>query len=89
VLDCMSRAVEGDRRSRRLGAGGEAQEQGRRAAWPGERAGDTAAAVRASSCCASPNSSPRHMGLASTTLSAEAAEAASRKLEPSLAVGFN
>ena len=36
----------GDRRARRLGAGGKAQEQGRRAAWPGERAGDAAAAVR-------------------------------------------
>ena len=47
VLDYMSRGA-GDRRSRRLGAGGKDQEQGRRAARPGERAGDAAAAVRRS-----------------------------------------
>ena len=47
------------------------------------------AATRVSNCCASPSSSPQQMGLPSTTLSAEAAEAGSRKLEPSRAVGFN
>jgi hypothetical protein len=47
VLDYMSRG-RGDQRSRRLGAGGQDQEQGRRAVWPGERAGDSAEAVRGS-----------------------------------------
>ncbi len=45
MLDYMSRVMD-DWRARRLGAGGKAQEQGRRAAWPGERAGDAAEAVR-------------------------------------------
>ena len=43
-------------------------------------------ATKASNCCVSPSSSPQQMGMASTTLSAEAA---SGKLEPSLAIGFN
>ena len=46
-------------------------------------------ATRASSCLVLPSSAPQQMGLTSTTLSAEVAEAAWRKLEPSLAVGFN
>ena len=46
VLDYMSRAARGDRSARRLGAGGKDQEQSRRAARPGERAGDAAASVR-------------------------------------------
>ena len=50
---------------------------------------DTATVATKASSCVSPSSSLEQMGLASTILSAEAAEAASRKLEPSRAVGFN
>jgi hypothetical protein len=90
VLDYMSRAAEaigalaGWVRAGKIKTCGKALTTRRRRCG-----GCSRAATRASNYWASPSSSLQQMGLASTTLSSEAAEAASRKLESSLAVGFN
>jgi hypothetical protein len=93
VLDYLPRG-RGDRRAHPVGAGRKRLRPkstcriASRTRQP-RSGGCSRAATKASSCFLSPSSSPQQTGLASTPLSGEAAEASSRKLEPSLAVGFN